>query len=276
MTGWYRVVFALLLSTTCSASLMAQNKETNPWQALRTLRKAAKSGKLLYQGMTNHEYRFETNSLRLNGQMLEFDGVDQKKNEILHFTLPLTELKSAPLINFYGLVSYSRWHRLAVHAANSKNDYTVYIDEHALDCKGIQDSQACPLVAQEFVDALNSLRSAVLAGGMPDVAARATAWRALREKPALSADVNLHRSLAEDSIKSNKPEEALNYYELGLEIDPMWAQGWFNAAVIAAQLDDYIDAVEHMQNYLLLVPDADDADSAREQIAMWKYKAQKK
>jgi hypothetical protein len=53
----------------------------------------------------------------------------------------------------------------------------------------------------------------------------------------------------------------------------MWPQGWFNAAVVAASLGYYADAAEHMQSYLELMPDAPDAQSARDQIAMWQYKA---
>lgn len=95
-------------------------------------------------------------------------------------------------------------------------------------------------------------------------------------KPDISADIKLRRSLAENAVKSGKPAEALNYYELCALLDPTWAQGWFNAAVVAAQLEDNVDAVEHMQKYVLLMPDAADADSAREQIAMWRYKMQEK
>jgi hypothetical protein len=45
--------------------------------------------------------------------------------------------------------------------------------------------------------------------------------------------VRVHRQLAEEALKEQKPEPAVNYYELGVEADPTWAQGWFNAAVIA-------------------------------------------
>ena len=41
----------------------------------------------------------------------------------------------------------------------------------------------------------------------------------------------------------------------------------------AALSGDYTDAVEHMQNYLELLPNATDAQSARDQIDLWKFKA---
>lgn len=54
-----------------------------------------------------------------------------------------------------------------------------------------------------------------------------------------------------------------------------WAQGWFNAALVAGQLGYYSDAVLYMENYLELTPNAADAASASDQMAVWKYKAQK-
>jgi len=78
--------------------------------------------------------------------------------------------------------------------------------------------------------------------------------------------------LAEDAVKQNKPGEALNHYETGLELYPTWPQGRFNAALVAAELGFYTEAIEHMQAYLELVPDAQDAQSARDQIVIWQYK----
>ena len=46
-----------------------------------------------------------------------------------------------------------------------------------------------------------------------------------------------------------------------------------HGAEIAAELGYYTDAVEHMQNYLELLPNATDAQSARDQIDLWKFKA---
>jgi regulator of sirC expression with transglutaminase-like and TPR domain len=43
--------------------------------------------------------------------------------------------------------------------------------------------------------------------------------------------------------------------------------------LIAAELGDYADAVEDMQSYLELVPNAPDAQAARDQIDLWQLKA---
>jgi hypothetical protein len=102
---------------------------------------------------------------------------------------------------------------------------------------------------------------------------QAAAWRALSSKPPVPEAVRVQRLLAEDAVKEKKLIEALVHYELGLEAYPTWPQGYFNAALIAAELQTYAQAVEHMQSYLELVPDAADAQSARDQIAIWQYKA---
>ena len=46
--------------------------------------------------------------------------------------------------------------------------------------------------------------------------------------------------------------------------------------MIAAELNDYTDAVEHMQSYLELVPNATDAQSARDQLDLWQLKAKER
>ena len=82
--------------------------------------------------------------------------------------------------------------------------------------------------------------------------------------------------MAEDAIKNQKPEKALTYYEQALDEYSTWPEGWFNAALVAGELGLYSDATDYMQNYLELVPDAKDAQSARDQLEIWKMKAREK
>jgi tetratricopeptide (TPR) repeat protein len=78
--------------------------------------------------------------------------------------------------------------------------------------------------------------------------------------------------LAENAVKEKKLDDALEHYELGLDSCYTWPQGHFNAALIAAEIGFYEQAVEHMQSYLELVPDAPDAEAARDQIVIWRDK----
>jgi tetratricopeptide (TPR) repeat protein len=101
---------------------------------------------------------------------------------------------------------------------------------------------------------------------------RAAAWRALPTRPPISDEVRQYRLLAEDALNQKQFENAAAAYEAGLEIDPLWPQGHFNAAVIYGELKDYEDAVWHMRCYLELLPNAPDAQDARDQMLLWQGK----
>ena len=130
-------------------------------------------------------------------------------------------------------------------------------------------------VAKSLAAALNSLREFANDAESPlrTFPQRAETWRALASKPPIPEEVRTQRLLAENAVQEKKPEEALVHYETGLELYPTWPQGYFNAALIAAELGYHAEAVEHMKAYLELVPDAPDAQSARDQIVIWQYKA---
>jgi hypothetical protein len=142
-------------------------------------------------------------------------------------------------------------------------------------CVRAENNAECMHSAYWFAAALNGLHAYAIShpDGSGDFHAQATAWRALATKPALAEGARILRLAAEDAIKRQKPDEALNDFELGVEADPTWAQGWFNAALLAGELGFFADAADHMQNYLELLPDAPDAKSARDQIDLWKFKA---
>jgi hypothetical protein len=133
---------------------------------------------------------------------------------------------------------------------------------------------ACRKVAQDFDNALSYLQSRAISRSVDtvDFHQQAAAWRALATKPPLPDAVRIRRIAAEDAIKNSNPNAALEYYEEGLDLYPTWPEGWFNAALIEGQLGAYDEAVQHMQNYLELVPNAPDAQAARDQIGLWQLK----
>lgn len=134
----------------------------------------------------------------------------------------------------------------------------------------------CLRAAESFVAALNRLHAFAnenAATEANEFRQQAAAWRALPSKPPIPEAVRQRRLLAENALKEKHPLEALNLYEDGLKICPTWPQGHFNAALISASLGFYDEAIEHMQGYLELVPDAQDAQSARDQIVIWQHKA---
>jgi tetratricopeptide (TPR) repeat protein len=131
-----------------------------------------------------------------------------------------------------------------------------------------------PLLA----NAINRLREMAGEQGMalrnfPQAAAD---WRALLPKPPVPEEIRAQRLLAEAAFKEGKLGKALYHYETGVELDPVWSEGRFNAALISAELKFYNDAVEQMRAYLELEPNSQDAQSARDQIVIWQDKATEK
>ena len=139
-------------------------------------------------------------------------------------------------------------------------------------------SADCVQKAQTFVIAFNTLHAFAVDTNAPlrTFAQRAATWRALATKPPIPEEVRVQRMMAEDAFKSNKPDEALHYYEIGVQLYPTWPEGNFNAALIAGDLGYFDAAIEHMQAYLELVPEAADAQAARDKILIWQTKAKEK
>ena len=139
-------------------------------------------------------------------------------------------------------------------------------------------SADCVQKAQSFAAAFNALRAFARDANAPlrTFTQRAAAWRAMATKPPIPEEVRVQRLMAEDAFKANKPEEALRYYEAGVLLYPTWPEGNFNAALIAGDLGYYAAAIEHMQAYLELVPEAADAQAARDKILIWQTKAKEK
>jgi tetratricopeptide (TPR) repeat protein len=107
------------------------------------------------------------------------------------------------------------------------------------------------------------------ASSFSDFQGKAKAWRALKVKPELPPEVRRFRVLAEDAIKHQEFEKAVDYYEKGMAIEPLWPQGQYNAALLYGEMKEYRDAELHMKRYLELVPDAPDAQAARDQMMIW-------
>lgn len=100
----------------------------------------------------------------------------------------------------------------------------------------------------------------------------AAAWRALAVKPLMPEGAREHKVLAENAVQEKNFPKAIDEYEAALNIFPTWPEGQFNLALICGQTGDYGCAVEHMQNYLELVPDAQDAQAAKDKLIIWRDK----
>jgi len=221
----------------------------------------------------------DQSSVRLTQDTLEFDSKG------VHFTIPLKGLRKVTAgcnedyfcqVFEEGTNKYSSF----LTNYNAKKKYAdIFFDTGKGNaCAHAQNHDECMNAAAQFAAALNSLHIYALRPTPPedDFHKQASAWRALATKPALPDAARVLRLMAEDAIKNKKPEDALMFYEQALDVYHTWPEGWFNAALVAGELGRYDDAVDDMQNYLELVPDAKDAQSARDQMEMWKIRAQTK
>ena len=282
-----KTITALLVMIFAMASMaMAQQQpapEMSYRHAQRTIMKAMSYGEVYgevwVKGPPTH-----IDNVRLTQDTLEFDAKGESKGvaKDVHFTIPLKELpKLTADCSIYGCWFKEEGGKplsLTYYNADKRNSGISFgYNKYGKTYSQAQNDEFIN-AAQQFVAALNSLHIYALRPTTPDEEfhKQAAAWRALAEKPALPDAARVRRLLAEDAIKNKKPEDALMYYEQALEAYPTWPEGWFNAALVAGELRRNDDAVDDMQNYLELVPDAKDAQSARDQMEMWKIKAQTK
>lgn len=136
-----------------------------------------------------------------------------------------------------------------------------------------------PTVAQKFVDAFNRLVYYAHHGGPNSregflvFATEAKAWRENPQKPEMPEAADRERILAENAIREKDLNRAIAHYESGLLIFPMWPEAWFNMALIYGELQDYGNAANSMRRYLELMPNAPDAQAAREKLVIWEDKS---
>ena len=262
---WFSFAFiALFLSPALvivahAQALASQAKVMSIWQARRTL--TTKPNKVKFNGWYG-PIRFSANSF-------EYDVMNSKK-------VPETvkvDLVTAPVVITNCWRTQCRLSKSSVPKNTGLRDYLERFDWY--DFGPDTCSADCVHTAETFAAAFNVLSAFAKDTNAPlrTSTQRAAAWRALAAKPPIPEEVRVQRLMAEDAVKGSKPGEALNYYELGIQLYPTWPEGNFNAALIAGELGSYADAIEHMQAYLELVPNAADAQAARDKILIWQVKA---
>ncbi len=105
-------------------------------------------------------------------------------------------------------------------------------------------------------------------------AQQAAAWRAMAVKPPMPNAAHVHQVLAENAVQEKNGPKAIAEFEAALAIFPTWPNGQFNLALLYGEAGQYVDAIDHMDDYLALVPDAPDAQASRDRIIIWQDKVQ--
>ena len=92
-------------------------------------------------------------------------------------------------------------------------------------------------------------------------------------KPTLSEEVRRYKVQAEFAIRDKNFDDAIDLYARALKLAPWWPEGRFNRALLLGETNDYELAALEMRRYLLLLPNASDAQAAQDKIYYWERKA---
>lgn len=78
-----------------------------------------------------------------------------------------------------------------------------------------------------------------------------------------------HQLLSQDAASRNDTDKALDESDKMVDAAPCWAQARYQAAQLEAQVGYYPVAVQNLKKYLLLEPDASNAQAVKDQILIW-------
>jgi tetratricopeptide (TPR) repeat protein len=98
------------------------------------------------------------------------------------------------------------------------------------------------------------------------------AWRANGSQVALPEEAQRHFVLAQEAFRQKDFQRQAEELTTALEIYPTWPAEQFDLALVLGELNRYSEAIQHMQMYLELSPDAPDAQRAKQQIWIWQDK----
>lgn len=99
-----------------------------------------------------------------------------------------------------------------------------------------------------------------------------TAWRAAGSKVDPPDEAQRDFVIAQEAFKDKNFQHQADELEAALKVYPTWPAEQSDLAVILGALGRYSDAIQHMQMYLDLIPDAPDAQRAKQQIWIWQDK----
>jgi hypothetical protein len=150
--------------------------------------------------------------------------------------------------------------------------YTNYQDGHPYYWQRSGWSQAD---AQQIADALRVVVLDARQDGQQIFAGKYQKFLGLcqaafgKPQPPLPEEARQHQVLAEDAVSRNDLDHAMDEYDKAISAAPCWAEGRRRDALLEGQTGWYLPAVQDMKKYLLLVPDAPDAQAMGDQILVW-------
>jgi len=130
--------------------------------------------------------------------------------------------------------------------------------------------------AQQIADALRVLVldsrqnvESVFAGKYQKFLGLCQTWLDSKTLAPLPEEARQHQVLAKDAVSRKDLDKAMDEYDAALKAAPCWAEGRRQDALLEGRTGWYFVAVQDMKKYLLLLPDAPDAQAMRDQILVW-------
>lgn len=94
--------------------------------------------------------------------------------------------------------------------------------------------------------------------------------RASKKKFELPEPLREYKIKAESDVREKHYWAAVLAYEKALEQAPEWAQGHYNLALLLGEAKFYVDAIDEMEKYLMLVPGAANRRAVLDKMYEWK------
>jgi hypothetical protein len=246
MTAWKRVLgFAACLCfalTTFTASSFAREKPPND---------EAEAIQWAQQALQKQGYR----NIQVTSQYIMFGDAKGNYGIALARIGDITEEYSGGMVYRVFFQDYSREQRDAVAL------YLRYVNKFHLALEYLADNARTEAQAN-------------LEREHADFEAQLKPWREAAVKPTMPESAREHKVLAEFAFKEKDVDKAISEYLAALAIFPTWPEGQYNLAMLAGEKKMYLTAIQHMTEYLELVPDSPDAQAAKDSVIIWKDKWQ--
>lgn len=133
--------------------------------------------------------------------------------------------------------------------------------------------------AQRFADDLHIIQQNLEKDHRERLAlfkAKAAQYRGMKVKPPVSEEQRKYIVQANALNAQKDYAGAIDLYSKAIDVDPVsYPEAYFNLALLSAQMQRFKPAIAYMKQYLLLVPDANDARAAQDKIYEWEAMADK-
>lgn len=198
----------------------------------------------------------------INIEAITFDNDDliikAKKRKSLIYIKLNQDMSIRPFVNIYG----------------DKRDFpALYIGDSLViwTVKDKENKYAKTKEIYRLFSFLNNIRlSEVADKELAEFQEIVANYKALSEKPTITEEQRKYIVQANGKNEKKEYQEALNFYKKAIEINPIsYPSAYYNMALIAAQIENYVDAIYSIKKYQLLMPDAPDARAAQDKIYEW-------